>query len=186
MVAMRVVLVLVALGVVGCGGLGHAPGALACNATCDGFDATGCDGGFVAAAAGFTGKPCFDGVKFGQPGVLAPHLVVCNGSRPRSGPARAPATAWWWTNLGGDFNATEIASTTFLSPFSVGQTCSWSSSGMVNDVQGWVNSSSSYHGWMIKSDLETTATSFLGWWTVDGATANVNMNLQPILHVEWH
>lgn len=34
--------------------------------------------------------------------------------------------------------------------------------------------------------LETTATSFLGWWTVDGATANLNMNLQPILHVEWH
>jgi hypothetical protein len=25
-----------------------------------------------------------------------------------------------------------------------------------------------------------------GWWTVDGATANSNMSLQPILHVEWH
>jgi hypothetical protein len=91
-----------------------------------------------------------------------------------------------WTNLGGDFNAAEIANATFTTPFSVGQTCSWSSSGMVSDVQGWVTSSSSYHGWMIKSDLETTATSFLGWWTVDGATANLNMNLQPILHVEWH
>lgn len=91
-----------------------------------------------------------------------------------------------WSNLGGDFNATEIASTTFQSPFSVGQTCSWSSAGMIGDVQGWVNSPSSYHGWMIKSDLETSATSFLGWWTVDGATANSNMNLQPILHVEWH
>jgi hypothetical protein len=91
-----------------------------------------------------------------------------------------------WTNLGGDFNSTEIASATFTSPFTVGQTCSWSSSGMVSDVQGWVSSSSSYHGWLIKSDLETTATSFLGWWTVDGATANSNMSLQPILHVEWH
>ncbi len=49
-----------------------------------------------------------------------------------------------------------------------------------------MNGPSSYHGWLIKSDLETTATSFLGWWTVDGATANSNSSLQPILHVEWH
>lgn len=91
-----------------------------------------------------------------------------------------------WTNLGSDFNSTEIADATFTTPFTVGQTCSWSSSGMVNDVQGWVTSPSSYHGWVIKSDLETTATSFLGWWTIDGANANSNSALQPILHVEWH
>jgi hypothetical protein len=91
-----------------------------------------------------------------------------------------------WTNQGGDFNATEIANATFTAPFSVGQTCSWSSSGMVSDVQGWVSTPSSYHGWLIKSDLETSPTSFLGWWTVDGANANSNLSLQPILHVEWH
>lgn len=60
-----------------CASLGHAPGTLVCNATCDAIDATACDGGFVAAATGFTGTPCFDGVKFGQPGFLAPHLVAC-------------------------------------------------------------------------------------------------------------
>ncbi|HEX3760725.1 MAG TPA: hypothetical protein VHW23_18550, partial [Kofleriaceae bacterium] len=60
-----------------CGSLGHASGTLVCNATCDGFDAGGCDGGFVAAADGFAGRPCFDGVKFGQPGLLSPHLVAC-------------------------------------------------------------------------------------------------------------
>lgn len=91
-----------------------------------------------------------------------------------------------WTNLGGDFNATEIATATFTSPFSVGQTDSWSSSGMVSDVQAWVSDHASYHGWLIKSDLETSATSFLGWWTIDGANANSNSSLQPILHVEWH
>jgi hypothetical protein len=91
-----------------------------------------------------------------------------------------------WTTAGTDYNATEIASATFTSPFSVGQTCPWSSAGMVADVQSWLTTPSGYHGWMIKSDLETSATSFLGWWTVDGATANSNMSLQPILHVEWH
>jgi hypothetical protein len=65
------------VGAATCASLGHAPGALACNATCDGFDASGCDGGFVAASAGFSGKLCFDGVKFGQPGLLSPHLVAC-------------------------------------------------------------------------------------------------------------
>ena len=31
-----------------CESLGEAPGTLACNATCDGYDVSGCDGGFVA------------------------------------------------------------------------------------------------------------------------------------------
>lgn len=65
------------VGAATCESLGHAPGALACNPTCDGFDTAGCDGGFVAAGAGFAGRPCFDGVKFGQPALLSPHLVAC-------------------------------------------------------------------------------------------------------------
>lgn len=103
-------------------------------------------------------------------------------------------TSWHYTNFsgshwaanGGDFNATEIANTTFHSPFSVGQTCVWSSSGLKTDVVNWQSSPSSYLGWMIVSDLETSATSFLGWWTVDGASANSNSSLQPILRVVYH
>jgi hypothetical protein len=91
-----------------------------------------------------------------------------------------------WTTSGGDFNATEIASATFTSPFSVGQTTPWSSAGMVNDVQSWLSTPSGYHGWLIKSDLETSPTSFLGWWTKDGAAANSNSALAPVLLVTWH
>jgi hypothetical protein len=91
-----------------------------------------------------------------------------------------------WTTSGGDFNTTEIASSTFTSPFSVGQTCAWSSAGMVSDVQSWLSTPSGYHGWLIKSDLETSPTSFLGWWTKDGAAANMNSALAPVLLVTWH
>jgi hypothetical protein len=91
-----------------------------------------------------------------------------------------------WTTLGGDFNATEIASSTFTSPFTVGQSCTWSSSGMVNDVQSWLSSPSGYHGWLIKSDLETSPTSFLGFWTRDGAAANSNSALAPVLTITYH
>ena len=91
-----------------------------------------------------------------------------------------------WTTLGGDFNATEIASSTFSSPFTVGQSCTWSSGGMVTDVQNWLSSPSGYHGWLIKSDLETMPTSFLGYWTKDGATANSYPNLRPKLTITYH
>ena len=60
-----------------CEGLGQPAGPLACAATCDGFDLARCDGGFLAANAGFTGKVCFDGVRFGQPGLVAPSVVAC-------------------------------------------------------------------------------------------------------------
>lgn len=88
------------LGAATCESLGRAPGALACNATCDGFDARACDGGFVAAGAGFSGRPCFDGVKFGQPGLLAPHLVACtedNGVLMT--PLADPLTPVAWTRI---------------------------------------------------------------------------------------
>jgi hypothetical protein len=91
-----------------------------------------------------------------------------------------------WTTSGGDYNATEIANTTLTAPFSVGQTSHWSSAGMVSDVQSWLSTPSGYHGWLIKSDLETMPTSFLGWWTKDGAAANSNSALAPVLLVTWH
>jgi len=60
---------------------------------------------------------------------------------------------------------------------------------MVNDVQGWVNSPSQLStAGMIKSDprdhRDVVPRLVV---TVDGATTPTsNMNLQPILHVEWH
>lgn len=54
-----------------CDSLGHAPGTLACVATCDGFDVSGCDGGFAPKNEGFSGRVCIDGVKFGASFVAA-------------------------------------------------------------------------------------------------------------------
>lgn len=65
------------LGAATCESVGQPAGPLVCAATCDGFDTAGCDGGFVAANAGFTGKVCLDGVRFAQPGLVAPSVVVC-------------------------------------------------------------------------------------------------------------
>ena len=53
-----------------CESLGHAAGTLAsCETTCD---FSSCDGGFVAASTGFTGRLCFDGLEYGR----APGTVV--------------------------------------------------------------------------------------------------------------
>jgi hypothetical protein len=91
-----------------------------------------------------------------------------------------------WTSAGGDYNATEIASSTFGPTFPLGATHTWSSAGMVTDVQNWLSSSSSYKGWILKSDIEGSSTSFLGWWTKDGAAANSNTALAPKLDITWH
>jgi hypothetical protein len=56
-----------ALGTATCSSLGHAPGTLACDATCDGYDTTGCTGGYIAANTSFTGKVCVDGLRYGAP-----------------------------------------------------------------------------------------------------------------------
>lgn len=91
----------------------------------------------------------------------------------------------FWTATGGDFAATPVASSTFNAPFSLFQALTWSSNGMVADVQNWLSAPSSYQGWLIKSDLETSATSFLGFWTKDGAAANSNPALAPQLRITY-
>lgn len=82
-----------------CEGQGHAPGALGCTPTCDGHEAAGCDGGFVAANDGFTGKVCIDGLRFGRPGT-GNFLGVC---AEETGAFRATTTptAVSWTNING-------------------------------------------------------------------------------------
>jgi hypothetical protein len=89
-----------------------------------------------------------------------------------------------WTS-GGDFNSTELAAVTFSEPFTLGQVLSWSTASMATEVQNWLSTPSGYHGWLIKSDLETSATSFLGFWTKDGAAANSNSALAPVLTIHY-
>jgi len=60
-----------------CTNLGHAPGTLGCAATCDAYDASGCNGGYVAANTGITGKPCFGGLRYYTPLLTLPFILAC-------------------------------------------------------------------------------------------------------------
>lgn len=88
-----------------------------------------------------------------------------------------------WT-AGGNINATASASPTFSS-FVLNQGYTWSSAGMVSDVAAWVSGSASNYGWMLKSDLETSPTSYLGFWSRDGAAANSNPAIAPKLTIVY-
>lgn len=88
-----------------------------------------------------------------------------------------------WT-AGGNINATASASPTFSS-FVLNQAYTWSSAGMVSDVAGWVSGSSTNYGWLLKSDLETSPTSFLAFWSRDGAAANANPAIAPKLTIVY-
>lgn len=87
-----------------CESLGHAPGTLACSATCGAFDASGCDGGFVAENTGFTGKVCFDGVKFGS----TPFVAACTEDTGIWRLVFQTGIAEVWTNLDGSVAGQQV------------------------------------------------------------------------------
>lgn len=58
-----------------------------------------------------------------------------------------------WSVAGGNFNATASASVQLNDTVPT-----WSSSGLIADVQGWVTTSTSNAGWMIRGDETTTLT----------------------------
>ncbi len=59
-----------------------------------------------------------------------------------------------WTNAGGDFNDT--ASATIDIPAVRNRVATWSTAEMVNDVQDWLNDSSTNFGWIIIGDENDT------------------------------
>ena len=79
---------------------------------------------------------------------------------------------------GGNFNSTEAAASTFTT-FTVGAPYTWSSAGLVSDVQAWLAGTRVNNGWLLKSDLETSPTSFLGFWSRDGAAASSDAGSEP-------
>jgi hypothetical protein len=63
-----------------------------------------------------------------------------------------------WTTPGGDYVATPSATQSAnINP----QYLTWSSAGLVSDVQGWVNNPTTNFGWMIVGDESTNGTSRL-------------------------
>lgn len=95
-----------------------------------------------------------------------------------------------WTTDGGDITATADARLT-ISTFTIGETNAWtgtstSNANMLAAVQHWVNGTSPNDGFQIRSNLEGDLTSFLGWWTRDGAIANSKQGVwTPELKVKY-
>ena len=90
---------------------------------------------------------------------------------------------------GGNFSSTEsdqldVPSTTALG---VGDAFIFaSSSGLVADLQNWLDDPSSNDGWMLKSDnLELTATSFIGFWTRDALGEGNTTAVAPFITVTY-
>jgi hypothetical protein len=100
-----------------------------------------------------------------------------------------PTTGTWnsaGTNLhGGNFAPSESGNSTFTNFLMLNAPFTWSSAGMAADVQKWATGSAPNNGWLIKSDLEDMPTSFLGFWTKDGAAANNNPAIAPSLSITY-
>ncbi len=63
---------------------------------------------------------------------------------------------------------------------------SGSNPNFLSAVQDWITNPTHNNGFEIRAPaLEGTATSFIGWWTKDGATANSNSALSPVLTVTY-
>lgn len=102
----------------------------------------------------------------------------------------ADLTAGTWTSggtalHGGNFAASESAESTFTVFTTLNSAYTWSSPGMAGDVQNWLAGTSPNDGWLLKSDLENMPTSFLGFWTKDGAAANNNSGIAPSLTISY-
>jgi hypothetical protein len=82
-----------------------------------------------------------------------------------------------WTHAGGDFSGTASASNTITNAI-LGNTYTWgSTTGIVSDVQAWLDTPSSNFGWMLKNSDETDATTFLAFYSRNTATASFHPQL---------
>lgn len=86
---------------------------------------------------------------------------------------------------GGNFSPTQSAASTFTVFTTLNAPFTWSSQGMVDDVQHWFDGTASNYGWLLQSDLESSPTSFLGFWSKDGAAANANPSIAPALTIAY-
>lgn len=100
-----------------------------------------------------------------------------------------PAAGTWNANgthlHGGNFAAVQSASSTFTSFATLNAPFTWSSAGMAADVKNWVSGTTPNDGWLIQSDLEGSPTSFLAFWSKDGAAANNNPAIAPSLTIDY-
>jgi hypothetical protein len=78
-----------------------------------------------------------------------------------------------WATAGGEFVATSSASTLVGAP---GEYYTWSSAGMVADVQGWLNSPATNQGWIVRGN-ETAPTTARRFGSKDNGFAGFRPHL---------
>jgi len=107
-------------------------------------------------------------------------------------PAQPPDATWFdsmyattaWTTPGGDYSALASASATA----SKGATSvTWTSSGMVQEVQAWLDGTQPNFGWLLIGDESSTTTGFGdGSAHGFGTRENANAGLRPELTVDYN
>lgn len=111
------------------------------------------------------------------------------GSR-GNGAAAAPNDATWvhsfatntpWATPGGDFVAAPSAVVTQTFAITSNPPTSWSSSGMVVDVAGWVSNPGTNFGWLVLSNLETLAGSTVAFHSRESSSSQD----RPVLTVVY-
>lgn len=103
-------------------------------------------------------------------------------------PADTSAGRWNLAGIntpGGNYGPAEVAGSTFTVFTTLNAPFTWSSPGMAADVTAWLAGTRPNNGWLLFSDLESSPTSFLGFWSKDGATANSNPNIAPSLSITY-
>ncbi|MDP9175968.1 MAG: DNRLRE domain-containing protein [Planctomycetota bacterium] len=94
------------------------------------------------------------------------------------------ALAMPWTVPGGNWTAAsaDIADASVTGTLT---SFTWSSAPMIADVQNWLNNPTADFGWLIKSADEVTVEDFRAFWSSQGAAANNNPAIAPVLSVTY-
>jgi len=128
---------------------------------------------------------------WGQPANIAGASSFANaghGASPGSGDATwnyAFYNTTAWNAAGGNWSV----SSADIADASVGTTITsytWSSAAMAADVQNWLNNPASSFGWLLKNSNETTSADFRAFWSAQGAAADNNPALAPVLIVNFN
>ena len=105
-----------------------------------------------------------------------------------NGALASPGEATWnarmagsanWTVPGAAADAAATSSAAALVGAPIGATYSWSGTGLVSDVQFWLDNPAANHGWLLRSQLEATPR------TVRGFASRENTSGQPVLTVGY-
>lgn len=134
----------------------------------------------TAWAGSTNGTTGFPGPGFGETGVGFP----ANTGDTTWNYAKYNTVLWNTPGWGGDFVSTESADTVVGQ--GVNTAYSWGSTArMVSDVQGWLDGTFPNYGWLLANDSEALQTTFLAFYTKEGAVEQSLAQYAPDLVVSY-